>query len=54
MLSLGEGQLDVIEPEKVKSRKGYTNSGHIAAAGASIEHKPTFTQVSAVVPLLLT
>lgn len=45
MLALGEGQMDVIEPEKVKNRKGYTNSGHLVAAGAYIEKKPTFTQV---------
>lgn len=45
MLDLAGGQMHVIEPEKVKNRKGYTNSGHLVAEGAYIEKRPTFTQV---------
>ena len=35
----------VIEPEKVKSKKGYTNSGTLTATNVVIESHPTFTDV---------
>mmetsp|Transcript_27422 Transcript_27422/g.54902 ORF Transcript_27422/g.54902 Transcript_27422/m.54902 type:complete len:538 (-) Transcript_27422:249-1862(-) len=44
MISNPEAQMDVIEPAKVKTKKTYTNSGHLVAGGAHIEHHPTFTQ----------
>jgi hypothetical protein len=46
MISNAEGEMAVIEPEKQKSKKGYTNSGHLIAGGAHIEHRPTLTQVN--------
>jgi hypothetical protein len=46
MISNAEGEMAVIEPEKQKSKKGYTNSGHLVAGGAHIEHRPTLTQVN--------
>jgi len=46
MLTNGEAPMDVIEKEKVKTKKTYTNSGHLIAGAAHIEHKPTFTDVS--------
>ena len=46
MLTNGEAPMDVIEKEKVKTKKTYTNSGHLIAGGAHIEHRPTFTDVS--------
>ena len=36
----------VIEPEKVKTKKGYTNSGTLTATNVLIESHPTFTDVS--------
>jgi hypothetical protein len=36
----------VIEPEKMKSKKGYTNSGTLTATNVLIESHPTFTDVS--------
>ena len=36
----------VIEPEKVKSKKGYTNSGTLTASNVIVEAHPTFTDVS--------
>jgi hypothetical protein len=38
----------VIEPEKVKTKKTYTNSGHLVAGGVHVEHHPTLTDVSVV------
>ncbi len=38
----------VIEPEKVKSKKGYTNSGTLTASNVIIEAHPTFTDVSPI------
>jgi hypothetical protein len=46
MISNAEGEMAVIEPEKQKSKKGYTNSGHLVAGGAHVEHRPTLTQVN--------
>lgn len=46
MLTSGEAPMDVIEAEKVKTKKTYTNSGHLIAGAAHIEHRPTFTDVS--------
>ncbi len=45
ILASGEAQMEVIEPDKMKSKKGYTHSGHLVAGQASIEHRPTFTDV---------
>ena len=53
LLTNGEAPMDVIEKEKVKTKKTYTNSGHLIAGAAHIEHKPTFTDVSAVICLHL-
>lgn len=36
----------VIEPEKKKSKKNYTNSGTLTASNVLIESHPTFTDVS--------
>ena len=46
MIDNAEAQMDVIEPAKQKTKKSYTNSGHLVAGGAYIEHHPTFTDVS--------
>lgn len=46
MLTNGEAPMPVIEAEKVKTKKTYTNSGHVIASLAHIEHRPTFTDVS--------
>lgn len=43
MLTNGEAPMPVIEAEKVKTKKTYTNSGHVIASLAHIEHRPTFT-----------
>ena len=45
MLTNGESPMPVIEAEKVKTKKTYTNSGHVIASLAHIEHRPTFTDV---------
>ena len=52
MISNPEAQMDVIEPAKVKTKKTYTNSGHLVAGGAHIEHHPTFTQASSLYCIL--
>ena len=35
----------VIEPEKVKTKKGYTNSGTLTATNVIVESHPTFIDV---------
>ncbi len=45
MLTNGEAPMDVIEEAKKATKKTYTNSGHLIAGGAHIEHRPTFTDV---------
>ena len=45
MLTNGESPMPVIEAEKVKTKKTYTNSGHVIASLAHIEYRPTFTDV---------
>lgn len=49
LVTSGDAQLPVIEADKAKSKKGYTNSGHLIAGGAHIEHHPTLTQVRTVI-----
>jgi hypothetical protein len=48
MLTNNEANMEVIEPDKKAKKKGYTNSGHLSAKGVSIEHRPTFADVSDV------
>lgn len=45
LLMSNESNLEVIEVAK-KGKKGYTNSGHLSAKAVSIEHRPTFADVS--------
>jgi hypothetical protein len=46
MLTNNEANMEVIELDKKAKKKGYTHSGHLSAKGVSIEHRPTFADVS--------
>jgi hypothetical protein len=46
MLTNNEAPMDVIELDKKAKKKGYVNSGTLFAKSVSIEHRPTFTDVS--------
>lgn len=46
MLSNNEANMEVIEFDKKAKNKKYTNSGHLSAKQVSIEHRPTFSDVS--------
>lgn len=48
LLTNNEANMEVIEVAKVGKKKGYTHSGHLSAKSVSIQHRPTFSDVSAV------